>query len=104
MITAGVQGWEMGVTDIVRKKHPGDQMELGVGSFMAGCPRQVDSPAQAPSMIGVSECHRNNAHSAEGLSFDSIQVLSSVPGRGTPRQRRYLSVLGDGGGWRQKWS
>ena len=34
--------------NIVRKKHPGDQMELGVGSFMAGCPKQVDSPAQAP--------------------------------------------------------
>lgn len=38
----------MGVTDIVRKKHPGDQMELGVGTFMARCPRQVDSPAQTP--------------------------------------------------------
>lgn len=38
----------MGVTAIVRKQRSGDQMELGVGSFAAGGPRQVDSSAQAP--------------------------------------------------------
>lgn len=36
MITAGV-----GVMDAVRKRHPGDQLELDVGSFVAGCPREV---------------------------------------------------------------
>lgn len=55
-------------------------------------------------MIGVTKCPRNNANSTEGLSFDSIRVLRSVPGSGTPKQRRYRPVLGDGGGRRQKWS
>lgn len=48
--------------NVVRKRCPDDPMETGVGSFVAGCLRQVNSLAQAPE-YGVGWCHRNNAHS-----------------------------------------
>lgn len=58
-----LQGWEgVNVMNVVRKRCPGDPMEIGVGSFVAGCLRQVNSLAQAPE-YGVGWCHRNNAHS-----------------------------------------
>ena len=66
MITAGVD-----VMDAVRKRHPGDQLELDVGSFVAGCPREVARSILQLRLIAIS-----------GVSFDSIQFLSSVPGDG----------------------
>lgn len=61
MITAGVD-----VTDAVRKRHPGDQLELDVGSFVAGCPKEVARSIlqlRLQSVIGVGWQHRNDAHS-----------------------------------------
>lgn len=72
--------------NVVRKRCPGDPMEIGVGSFVAGCLRQVNSLAQAPE-YDVGWCHRNN------LSFDSRQVLSSAL-RGRCRGKGGVAYVG----------
>lgn len=55
----------MNVTNVVRKRHPGDQMEIGVGSFVAGYPWWVKSLAWDPEYC-VGWCHRNNPQPSPG--------------------------------------
>lgn len=91
MITAGV-----GVMD-VRKRHPGDQMWAALWQVVPDrLPGRFSSSGSRVCgvLAGVIATRPTAVYR---VSFDSIQVPSSVPGGGMQKQRRCWSVLGGQG-------